>query len=124
MNRDHLFEVGGDELVERGNDTDARVVDEDVKASPGIKRGLDNGTGALFLGDTVKIGDRFASCVHDLLRHHFGARWDDASPVRSDTQVVHDDLRAALSQEPGVRPAEARVAAGAGHDRDPSVEPH
>ena len=108
-------------VLERRVAHGARVVDEDVDATPGVERGVDDRLPTFRRGDTVGVGDGFAAVVLDLLRGVVGGI--AARSVAGDraAEVVHDDARAALGEQERVLPAQPPACAG--DDGDLTVEP-
>ena len=99
---------------------DAGVVDEDVDPAPLGQRRVDHRLHGAEVGDRGAVGDRLAAGGADLLGDGVGGGRRAAAAVERAAQVVDDDRRAARRQRQRVLAAEA--AAGAGHDRDASIE--
>ena len=120
MDVDDRVERLGRDVLERGVAQDAGVVHHDVDAPERVERALHDRGAPLGGGHGVGVAHRFATRVVDLGDDPFGRGRGAAGAVDRAAEVVDDDQRAATRQLERVAPAE--TTAGAGDDRDLSVE--
>src|SRR5208283_3954573 len=103
VNVDDLPDVVVADLIERREELNTRIVDQNVDPAPRVERGLDDCLGAVSLSDAVAVGDSLAALGTDLLRDRLGIRPNDPATVRPDTEVVDDNLRTPLGEQVSVR---------------------
>ena len=122
MDRENRIPVLRIHLQEALVPQDPRVVDQDVHLAEEMHGGLDDFLAPVRCGDIVVIGDRLPARGADLRHDPVGrAAGTDPRPVARAPEVVHDHLRASFGELERVSPPQA--GAGAGDDRDASVEP-
>ena len=98
---------------------DPGIVDEDVESSEGVDGRVHERVRTVPVGHVVGVGDGLSAGGANLVDD--GLRRPDIRTAAVDrrTDVVHDDRRALTGELERVAPADP--AAGAGHDRDPSI---